>query len=330
MHRLFLVTLVCLAKLNTLDCAAQQPSPTSNFLEKSRVFNTLPNKNLVFEAQIAPHIFLFQNLNERSTADGFAFSFSVTPMVRLRMLSTASNPVKTPSYMPKGNLQAFYLKRLTRGASEIEKVQSPRLLLSLQTILGHHSNGQQGCLFANHERIDGKCVALDPSAELTINRETGSFSTNYVRPEFFVKYITLNRNLVAKSSFAAGIGFEFHPRDFGPGGISRKLQDRYGPYRLQLTLEYEKLNETFFGKKFPSRFESKAFVMRINQTPKGVSNYVFQSEVSVIFEKIYGYGIFVRYYYGQDYYNLSFEDNRNMVQVGLVFDAGSFVQLDYD
>ena len=59
-------------------------------------------------------------------------------MVKIRMfINETSSPVRTPSYMPKVTGQLFFFKlRQTRVH-----------LWSILGTVGHHSNGQAGCLF---------------------------------------------------------------------------------------------------------------------------------------------------------------------------------------
>lgn len=140
-------------------------------------------RGTTFEADIVPNFVIRQSFfdviaDENATRiqqrqDEFRFAWSIVgvPMVRLRMFKDdPSAPVKTPSYMPKGTGQLLWFKLLE------ERVH----VLAAQATVGHHSNGQDGCLFQNRDP-KRDCAPVPPldSSFVPVNREDGSFSTNY-------------------------------------------------------------------------------------------------------------------------------------------------------
>src|SRR5206468_6375177 len=118
------------------------------------------------------------------------------PAVRMRMLRGVSDPVRTPSYMPRVNLQVLYTRGMA-GKLRENMGLSPRGsssslgIYEYHAVLGHHSNGQDGCFYTGQNRdAAGDCMlpvsGLPPSPTVAqirdaINRHDGSFSTNYVR-----------------------------------------------------------------------------------------------------------------------------------------------------
>src|SRR6185436_1467196 len=84
-----------------------------------------PNK---LEANIFPHLVFYQNFSDILDIDRqaqraagqteskdvreTAMVFSRTPAVRIRMLRDRSAPVRTPSYMPRGNFQFLWVRGL--------------------------------------------------------------------------------------------------------------------------------------------------------------------------------------------------------------------------
>ena len=71
-------------------------------------------------------------------------------------------------------------------------------MIAVSTTIGHHSNGQDGCLFADEIRVpDGECVAALPSQSgpRPINKRDGSFSTNYVRVGLDYERLRLSHEL---------------------------------------------------------------------------------------------------------------------------------------
>jgi hypothetical protein len=173
------------------DTTETNRPPVVPFLEGTDVFWTLvkhdaldsravffPNK---LEANIFPHLFVYQNFTDildidrqaRQAADGeaadgqrnkgireWAMVFSGTPAVRIRMLQDRSAPVRTPSYMPRGNFQFLKVRGLKDGLPRADRDKAHPLADFLQALRrvphvsiwemhvigGHHSNGQDGCL----------------------------------------------------------------------------------------------------------------------------------------------------------------------------------------
>lgn len=188
-------------------------------LDNASVF--FPNK---LEANIFPHLVFYQSFTDILNIDDQidratltpgedikerAMVFSATPAVRIRMLRDRSAPVRTPSYMPRGNFQFFFVRGLkdarVKNASAANKAeqkkQKPnsvaeffRQMRDIQQVSiweahvigGHHSNGQDGCL-STDQRVfppapakDGECIpaGIVPTAE-TMNRIDGSFSSAF-------------------------------------------------------------------------------------------------------------------------------------------------------
>ncbi len=106
-----------------------------------------------------------------------AWSIVAVPMVKLRLFfNDPSAPVRTPSYMPKGTGQMFFF--------DLHDTHSD--LIALLGTVGHHSNGQDGCLYAfQHPPDDDPNANCQPTPPLDrthveVNRKDGSFSTNYL------------------------------------------------------------------------------------------------------------------------------------------------------
>src|SRR6187399_285125 len=83
--------------------------PPQVFLERSYIVWGAPPTGpegkdpwLLFEAGVAPHFFLYEDLSDRlrSGVSGFAIAVPFTFETILRMFAVASSPVRMPSYMP--------------------------------------------------------------------------------------------------------------------------------------------------------------------------------------------------------------------------------------
>ncbi|HEY7500135.1 MAG TPA: hypothetical protein VH740_16560 [Vicinamibacterales bacterium] len=333
------------------DATETNRAPIIPFLEATDVFWTLQNGGdgrsrfpSALEADIFPHLVAYQNFTdivdiEKQQQKGaqrireFAMSISGTPAVRIRMTRDVSRPVRTPSYMPRGNVQFLWargLKENVRRAAMTADVSEafsrlPNVgLWEAHFIIGHHSNGQDGCITVLQERIPaetGDCFpsGIVPTRE-TINKVDGSFSTNYFRAG-----INYSRNWMANSTkleavkevrFRAEI--EHHPRAW----VDEDIVDLIGRTRLNV-------NGAFAVKDVrPCRKRLEGSIGAV------VNPGVVDSDQNLSFS-VYpqfscfpwengGWGFFVRFYSGQDYYNIGFLERINRLHFGATFNQSGF------
>lgn len=92
------------------------PHPEIPTLERSHI---ITGPSLAFEAQLAPHINVFESLSRHKVVEpgnqGTAVVFS--PMIRLRMLNETSSPIKTLSWMPKVDFEKVLVGDTVHGAA---------------------------------------------------------------------------------------------------------------------------------------------------------------------------------------------------------------------
>ena len=319
-----LIAVVFSAALATAQDVDNRTSPV--FLERSYIFHRFPSDDLLFEGHIAPHLFfrqgLYQDAGEIYDAPNYAthsWSLSFTPLVRLRMFSTRSNPVRTPSFMPKFTLQFFWAS-LTDPSLRLD---SPIRIVALNAIpWGHHSNGQEGCLYSDQTMdANGNCIdgVLPPGTRRTTNKINGSFSTNYFRVWVAYRHLRVDDNLIANQMCTFSLGYEGNPREFGPGSISDEQRALYPTQRIYSVVETSW--RTFQQKWFAGRTSGAVQVEYLRQVAPHLSPWTFTAELSHSITRIGGWGLFLRYYRGMDYYNLGFLDNTRYTHLGLVFDA---------
>lgn len=300
-------------------------------LERSYLFHRFPSDDLLFEAHLAPHLFfhqgLYQNAGEIYQEPDFAarsWSFSFTPMVRLRMFSTRSNPVRTPSFMPKFNLQFFWASLIDPSL----RLDSPIRIVALNAIpWGHHSNGQEGCLYADQTMdANGDCSdgVLPPGTRRTANKLNGTFSTNYFRVWGTYRHMRLDdldpdQQLRANQMCTFTLGVEGNPQPFGPGTIPNEQKALYPTMRIisAVELSWREFRKSWFN----GRMSGTAQVEYLRTVAPHLSPWTFSGELSQTLHRLGGWGLFVRYYRGMDYYNLGFLDDTRYVHLGLVFDA---------
>lgn len=386
----------CTAECRPLpsDTTETNRGPIIPFLEGTDVFwtvyagdpiGTLPEEVKHFfpyrlEADIFPHLVVYQNftdvLDVRSQAERgvdrlkeVSWSISGTPAVRLRMLPLTSAPVRTPSYMPRGNVQLLWARGLKGEAQralkntltvnrdlgarlESARKQAPAQtaqtdvlfalanlthvsLWELHAIVGHHSNGQDGCLSTEQQRVDlpGEDDPCLPEGvvptQATINRVDGSFSTNYIRAGMNYSWNRLEPGggpdkgaCNCEPDEAEGVEerrlkaeVEYHPSPW----IDDDIEDLYG--RLRLNVGGAWAIKTPFCQR---RFETSAGLVWNPGVVETVPEVSFIVQASCFPTRNGGWGFFTRYYQGQDYYNVGFLDDIRRVQVGLTFNQTGF------
>lgn len=327
------------------DSVAQPPGDqdtdrkVSYFLDRSYIFYEFPagklvpaDKTLLFEAQIAPNFFVFQNVNDKTSnikRNGWtnAFSADITPMVRLRQTNSYSQPVRTPSYMPKLTLQWFLMKEIDSN----DTVPRRFAIMIPQLTIGHHSNGQNGCLYLGYslqmvgESQSCKADAGTDTVHKEVNRQDGSFSTNYLRAGIFAEWLDATRNNEFSRSFGFGVQIETNPTWSG-FGIDPAMKENYG--RTRTISDVEAIFSLSDDPMRAKRLRIEGNLEYISGAPSSVSPCIFWLETAMSFpgrsKWLGGYGAFVRYYRGQDYYNLGFLTQINVLQFGMIIDGSRF------
>jgi hypothetical protein len=326
-------------------------APIIPFLEGTDVFWSLqsggdgrsrfPN---ALEADIFPHLVAYQNFTDllditKQQRKGptrlreFAFSISGTPAVRLRMARDISRPVRTPSYMPRGNFQMLWargLKENVRRASMTSDIADafsrlPNVgLWEAHFIVGHHSNGQDGCITVLQERIPpetGDCfpAGVIPDRE-TINKVDGSFSTNYFRVgiNYSRNWMTNAVDLEAVKELRFRAELEQHPRAW----VDPDIVDLLGRTRLNLSSAFAVKGIRPCQKRLEG---SVGAVVNpgVVETDQNLAFSVFPQFTCFPWANG-GWGFFVRFYSGQDYYNIGFLERINRVQFGATFNQSGF------
>jgi hypothetical protein len=298
------------------------------------VFNHQPNPNedtkTVFEAQIAPRIIIMDSIGKATehVLEGKAvwgWQASASPMVRLRMFQQISNPVRTPSYMPKGNFQIVRFKSLGTSGSSDDNAKAPVSMWLVDIIpFGHHSNGQDGCLFTNQTRIGDDCVE-QPGQLKAVNKENGSFSTNYFEASAFYGRLYLGgrssaEEFVTNFEWRGGVTLQLNPKGFVGGSIDDELAPLYGQTRVGVEGMMARRNLGPFG-----RVEGLLRLQYIHDAPSGLPPIIASLQATFLPRKWGGTGVFARFYSGQDYYNLGFADDISRVEFGIALQQPTFL-----
>jgi hypothetical protein len=304
------------------------PGPIVPFLEGTDVFFSL-KEDTIFEADILPHLIAYQNFDDVLNIDTqrakggkvkqFAIAVSGTPGVRLRMFESVSSPVRTPSYMPRGDFQLLWARNVAPFVQELtgRPTDNQVSIWEGHAVVGHHSNGQDGCFWQDEQRIDEVCVIVAPvEGDRQVNKHDGSFSTNYVRFGMNYSRNILDENLWARREWGFKVDVEYHPRAW----VDDQVVDIYGRTRF-------KFGGTIASREVswcPKRIEGKGGLEAIVGHPDSVWPVAVMAQFTCFPTPRGGWGFFVRYYGGQDYYNLGLLDNIQRVQVGATFYQSAF------
>ena len=301
------------------------------------VFQHLPNSDLVFEAQIAPRIIILDSIGKATSsvllerkAPVWGYQLSTTPLVKLRMFDETSNPVRTPSYMPKITFQLARLRNVSASNdSDSDEFNAGPIGMWLLDVIpfGHHSNGQNGCLFTSEVRNDeGECVELVPTTTKTVNKENGSFSTNYIEVTGHYGRMYLDSVGAAAQEFAtrwewrAGAGVQLNPEGYIGGSIKPATAELYGPTRLLFAAMAARREAWRCG-----RAAADVRLQYITDAPSGLPSLISQAEGACFPKGWGGAGVFVRIYHGQDYYNLGFTESITRFQFGITLQRDQFL-----
>jgi hypothetical protein len=253
-------------------------------------------ESLLFEARLSPSFF-FSNRQK-------TWAVMLNPQVIVRMQNKRSFPINSPSY--KVHLTYFH------DINILKKTFLKNILFDnsiWMASVSHHSNGKAGDFY------------LKDTTENIININDGSFSTDFVSFGFStVKVKQTGKDMDAFQSAKAYL--EIHPRFTE----TSEIKYRYGNYRFFVS----------WGVGGPWRPAKKTWVNHWLQNSgldlqtgwvagriTGVSEIDVRARWVIDFK--YNYyppwfdeiAFFVRFYRGQDYYNIYFSNTIHVVSFGL-------------
>ena len=319
MFKLFIKTSFSLVFLLVLTsgysrAAIIDTATANNNIDTGKIGTRIVNRdfNDIYVQNLKPSFFgqeLFQPVKTKLVGDINAhfvllntpksrFFFDLSTRIKVRLLSEYGEPVKSPSYMPSGNL--YY--RINRD---------PYKPQFLQLSYTHHSNGIRGPTL----RPDG-----------SFNRDSGKFSTDFYSLNYTIGKRIDKTNTI--DNHYSTIGIELHRGLFGnhaalglPGhygfarvnggyiyNIAKKYQDDINPakssYKNWQRIQFD---FTYIADKY-SGYKASNLKKRLNASLKYYYQFPFMQNVSFIV----GGG-----YRGQDDYNIYFEDSYAYVQFGI-------------
>ena len=285
---------------------------------------------LIFEARLgeplrvtrrADRVFDFTDQSRRHRVGWWALnhvrpdSVVIVPEVSIRMLQAPSDPIPTPSFHPRLASQWLstqdpdHFRALTAGESTWLRVNEVHVLLA------HHSNGQDGCYYIDQKRVANDCVPDASQSSQEINTVNGSFATNYWQFGATWKWVRLppadNSGIArANREWLVGSDFEWHV-SMGDPDIFRN----YGRARLATRLGFSR---SAYGR---LALSAEGVLVRKPERP-----FAWTFQASYFFHRWKEWGIFVRSYQGQDYYNIEFKNWTQRWHVGLIHSRDGFLQ----
>jgi hypothetical protein len=252
-----------------------------------------PNKYF-FSTEINPNLFVFEPKSR-------PFSIAVTPNIKVRMfqndLSNRSYAVRTPSFLFK--VRFFY----AFNSSDIQ-------YRYLESNYVHHSNGQDGFVLNS----DG----------LTINTYNGSFSTNYA-------YLSFNKGKKqANGSSLLTIGTEWH---FPFVYHDPALLQNYGFWRVHVQGLYKKYKINNIASLFGDNVEHWRMQWKTSYAINTLKKNSFfdlkrrlNAEIMCTYlpnsEKSKAGFYLASGYYGEDPYNILFEQQYFFARIGAAVTLG--------
>lgn len=242
---------------------------------------------LLFEARLSPSYFF--------TGREKKWALMLNPQVQLRMLDKKSFPIRNPSY--KISIDFYHDLKFWKESFLRKIFYRDALWYASVT---HHSNGQ-----------DGEFYKADTIS--TLNLDDGSFATNYL--QFGIssyKLKTLGKDFFSIREVKTYA--EIHP----PKWSIQELDDRYGYYRVFTEIGFigpmRKLKNNYVNRWLQEsslQLRSGWIFGRMNNASPG------DARRRLIIDFTYKYyprwfdevAFFVRFYRGQDYYNIYFSQN---------------------
>ena len=300
-------------------------------------------ETLFNESQLSPHFALMRTMNEQTLffdpPEKFLYNIFLTTQFRFRFVDIPSKPVRSMSAMPRFVIQAI---RGVKGWSDNE-LSGRRGFLGLNLIIGHHSNGGDGCEFQDEvipSNIPNAGCVGDPSipnSEKRVKVRGGNFSTNYLELGTYgrIGYVLDEAVPYYKWALEFGAALQVHHNmNFPiPGGAVPTFRGFYKSVRPRIDIQghYTLRQGTFFRGWIS--VEPILLGGNLDRYP-GAEDYRLEMLATVHLNSpriksvplrrlLNSFGVGVRWARGQDYYNLQYIRNIDLFQLVVVIDPWS-------
>lgn len=263
-----------------------------------------------------------QEAEQKESGNGreWAYSVSGTPGVRVRMLTAESLPVRTPTFTPRINLQLLKVRRLKNLRQSRTATRATVWLWEGHLRAAHYSNGQEGCLstLQTRPREDEECVPEVGLTAETVNRRTGSFSTNFLALGSNYAWHKVasdgpDQAYASTLEVRGAVEMEWH-------GGSQDLYRYFSPLRINSTVGAALPNVWICDRRLEGSVSGTLGLL----DDEGVSNHSLTAQASCFPSSRGGWGGFVRVFHGQDYYNVQLFEKITRLQIGLTYNQAGF------
>ncbi|MCF6184970.1 MAG: hypothetical protein L3J56_10200 [Bacteroidales bacterium] len=234
---------------------------------------------LWFEANLIPNFHIRTNKDSRLMG-------VLTPQIMIRMYREYSFPVKTPSYRPQVTM--YY------------KLCKERKNSTVFLRLAHHSNGQSDDFYSENGKI---------------NLESGDFSTNYV--EIGLIRTFFNEKLNATQFFRTSFRKDFFEESNELNGIYSKFRwkNSFSVFKIRQKETKNLKKKAGFSLKADAELMFGDIYTWSNKNTDRLNIGLTAFYTPKFFEDI---GFFINFYHGQDYYNIYFNHQINVIRFGIM------------
>ncbi len=252
---------------------------------------------LIFEGKLSPSYFL-SNRSRR-------WALLANPQVQIRMLNKESYPIRVPSY----RIYLTYFQGIDffkRGFLKNVFFDDALWFVSV----AHHSNGQEGKTY-------------DTTGNIDLDR--GNFATNFVQVGL-ASYTSLPMGPSYYSLRQIRLHAEIHPTALPIDWYIEELKGQYGFYRLFVTYSLLGIRRKEKTDWFSDVLRRSSFEIQTGWIFDDLRSYnAVDIEHRLIVDINYKYypqwmaefAFFVRYYYGQDYYNIHYQKQLSVLSFGI-------------
>jgi hypothetical protein len=243
---------------------------------------------LIFESDVIPYFMLSLSQNVR-------WGVELSPRVIMRMYNLPSHPVRTPSFMPKATF--FY--------QFIDKTYGNRDFFSYISWI-HHSNGEEGSYYN-----------ADSTA---VNKISGNFATNWIEGGIFLS--RPNAKLLFNTNYVKLFAAYSYSQD-------KELDDVYGRLRVFLNVNSTVKLSKLFRAIGASDDKNKNYTFEqsirfgwiagniLDAKKIDSKRFIFNYRLSFKPTFLKDVNVFIHYYYGQDYYNIHFDQRLSVIRFGI-------------
>jgi hypothetical protein len=263
--------------------------------------------SLIFALSYALHLPAYSNLRQQALrGKSWAGAATLSFEGDLRMLSVRSRPVRMPSYRPTLSGQLFYLLH-----GKVPWLFGGRLSFF------HYSNGQERCTYDAQLSDDSRQCAeltanvMDPQAQL--NRLTGNFTMNGWLVQLNGRVHRLSSTGVAIAQLDFGLSVMSH-LPLGSSSMDAATRHWYGWGRLNTEIDArQRLGWALLGLRGSASY--------FPGSGPSIPPFAGLVEFTLGPYWLTGFGFFVRYYGGRDFYNAFFVDRLQQFAAGLSWDG---------